>query len=294
VQRYCYEYSLSLIAAPVAEPITVEDAQIHLRIPDEEDEDLIRSYITAARTFFEEHDDRKLCTQTWLMTLDRFPLWSRFTYSNEIEIPIRPVQLINSIKYNVEGVQQTLDPSAYQVDSRSFLTRIRPVFNTTWPAARCVMNAVEIEFVCGYGDATTTADAGFDGTNYFLTLTPSWATNATPSAKTTAGFHIAFDQAAPASATLDVLVQAGSPLQTLARKVFSITQTATSADLTFDTTLPTPSNIVGGIPMHLKQALLLHIGHLYENREDTIAGITMMSIPMGYDALVGANRRLHV
>lgn len=287
-------YSLALIAAPAAEPLTIEEVYAQSRIPEEEDEDLVGSYITAARQYFEDHDSRRLCSQTWLLTLDRFPCGG-YGYYNQIEIPLRPVQVVNSVKYiDLEGVQQTIDPALYDVDLKSFLARIRPAYNTIWPVARCVMNAVEIEFVCGYGDAVATPGAGFDGTNYFLTLTPSWATNATPSLKTSAGFHVAFDAAAPVSATLDVLVQAGSPLQTLARKVFSITAAAMSADLTFDNTLPTPSSIVGGIPQHLKQALLLHIGHLYENREDTIAGVTMMSIPMGYDALVGANRRLHV
>lgn len=280
--------SLTMITAPVGEPITVDEAISHLRLPEEEDEELIETYISIARQYFEDHDDRRLLTQTWLLTLDRFP----YDY---IEVPLRPLQVVNSIKYrNSDGTLTTLDPANYQVDTRSFLPRISPAFNIYWPYARCQMNAVEVEFVVGYGDAVTMADPLFDGTNYFLTLTPSWLTTVTPSAKTTAGFHVEFDTAAPANATLDVLAQAGRPLQLLARETFDITEAATDADLTFTNTLPTPSNIVGGIPLHLKQALLLHVGHLYENREDTVAGVTMMKIPMGYQALISPSRRLPV
>lgn len=53
-------------------------------------------------------------------------------------------------------------------------------------------------------------------------------------------------------------------------------------------------NEAGGVPEHLKQGLLLLIGHLYENREDSVIGVSVQSLPRGYDALVGIDRVMGV
>lgn len=279
-------YSLTLVAAPTGEPITIDEAIAHLRIPEEEDEDLILGLIAAVRQYFEDHDDRRLCTQAWKLTMDSFPCW-------EFEIPMRPVQSITSIKYrDIDGVLQTLDPSNYAADLSSFTARVTPSYGNSWPSTRHQMNAVEVEFIAGYGDAVSTAVPSFTGSNYFLTFEPSWAVNVTPSVKTTAGFHVQFDAAAPAAATLGVRAEYNS--QTLAQFTVDIAEAATEADIEFPATLAAPSTIVGGIPKHIKLALLLLLGHFYENRENSVAGVTMQNIPLGYDALIGASRRMLV
>ncbi len=40
------------------------------------------------------------------------------------------------------------------------------------------------------------------------------------------------------------------------------------------------------VPRAIKQAMLLLIGHWYENRESTLRGVTISAIPMGVDALL--------
>ena len=299
-------YSIKLIIPPISEPLTLAETKRHLRVEEdfEDDDDLILSYIGAARSYFEEHDDRRLITQTWLVGLNSFrspvtmpPLVSSpisFHSQTDIELPLRPLQVVNSIKYiDTDGDQITLDPSFYEVDAISFLPRIRPAFGETWPLTRCHMNAVEIECVFGYGDAVAVPDTLFDGTNYFLTITANWTTNIGVTDKTTAGFHIDFDTAAPAGAEIEILAQAGTPLQVLANETVAIDEFAVEADILFSSTLPAPSNIVGGIPKNLKQALLMLVGHFYENREST-ADVTVQYVPMAYETLVGANRRVHV
>jgi uncharacterized phiE125 gp8 family phage protein len=49
-------------------------------------------------------------------------------------------------------------------------------------------------------------------------------------------------------------------------------------------------NTPEGIPEHMKQAMLLKIGHYYENREDTVIGINFQPLVDGYDALVALER----
>lgn len=49
-----------------------------------------------------------------------------------------------------------------------------------------------------------------------------------------------------------------------------------------------------GIPEYWKQGLLLLIGHYYENREDTVVGVNITTLPRGYEALVGLDRVMNV
>lgn len=192
-------YALVLIAEPAAEPLSLEEVRQHLRIPEEEDDGLLLAYLMAARRYFEDHDNRRLCTQTWELRLQHFPA------SGIIEIPLRPLQVINSVKYiNASGVETTVADTEYQVDADSFMPRLAPAPGKLWPLPLFgIFNPISINFDVGYDD------------------------------------------------------------------------------------------VEGGIPQHLKQALLLLIGHFYENREDTTVTV-LTSIPKGYDALIGAGRRVQI
>lgn len=293
-------YGLTLITAPVGEPLTLAEVQQHLRVVEPEDDALLERLITAARQHFEERDSRRLLTQTWKLTLDRFPYCggcAGYSHYQAIEIPLRPVQSISFIKYrDSDGVLQTMDPADYQVDLSSFVARVSPAYGLYWPSTRYQMNAVEIQFVCGYGDPETVEDPAFDGTNYQLMAETNWMTPIGITAKSATGFTIEFGNAAPADGSGRVKYQAvaGSPRQVLIDSEAEIDADALTQDVEFETTIPTPSTIVGGVPEPLKAALLLHIGHMFENREDTIAGVSLQSIPRGYEALVGSNRRIHV
>lgn len=101
----------------------------------------------AARATAESITRRALCDQAWDLKLDTFPGW-------EIQIPKPPLQSIAFIKYiDNDGVEQTLDPSEYLVDTSSEPGRVTPVFGGTWPTPRQQSNSVTIRFVAGYGSA---------------------------------------------------------------------------------------------------------------------------------------------
>lgn len=51
-----------------------------------------------------------------------------------------------------------------------------------------------------------------------------------------------------------------------------------------------PIDLADNVPTNIKQAILLLIGHLYENREMTVPMITIKEIPMGYAQLLVAYR----
>lgn len=141
---------LQLTTEPATEPITTAQAKAHARIDISDDDALVDLYITAARKFFEHQTRRALITQSWTYTLERFP-----PGQTPIIIPIPPVISITSIKYyDTDGVQQTWNSALYDLDSTSEPARVRPAWNETYPVTRAQMNAVEIIFACGYGDAS--------------------------------------------------------------------------------------------------------------------------------------------
>ncbi len=186
------------------------------------------------------------------------------------------------------------DAADYQVDLTSFRARVTPAYGKYWPITRCQMNAVEVQFVCGYGDATTVNDPAFDGTNYDLEILPNYVVKFGVTDKTETGFHINFDTAAPPDASIDIVASGGIPRQTLLRQTVVIDGDALSADIVFSQTLQSPSTIVGGVPLHLKQALLLLLGDFYENRENSTFAPNITQLPFAFKALVGANRHIQI
>lgn len=272
--------SYRLITPAAAEPISLAEAKLHLRVEEdfEDDDTLISSLITAARKYTEDISSSIFLPQTWRLTLDAFPCRNY----EEITLRKRPVSEVVSIKYiDQEGVQQTLDPALYQVDNSGFLARIRPAYNQFWPYARCQLNAVEVTFVAGYGD----------GSDYDVTIVPDagWVTTATVSAKTKSGFTVTFGTGAPiGGSTFTYAVSEGDPaIELIAATEVAVDAAGTSATITF-------AQSFEGIPEYLKSALLLLIGHYYENREDVMIGVQPATLPRGYDALIGVERAMRV
>jgi len=56
----------------------------------------------------------------------------------------------------------------------------------------------------------------------------------------------------------------------------------------YEDSAASPVDLADNIPLEIKQAILLLIGHLYENRESTMVGIKIEEIPTGYDALISS------
>lgn len=141
---------LVLVTPPSTEPLEVEEALDHLRLElDAEDRDEVTRLAVAARQQVEEYTRRALVTQTWQLTLDAFP------DCGPVRLPMPPLVSVTFIKYlDLAGVLQTLAPADYVVDVTSIRGRIVPAYGKTWPDTRCTLNAVQIEFVAGYGDAT--------------------------------------------------------------------------------------------------------------------------------------------
>lgn len=141
--------STTLSDGPSAEPITLQEAKVHLHVEDTNDHDTWLDgpvgAIARARRFVERRTGRQLITATWDMFLDRFP--------DEILVAKPPLRSVATLKYvqSSDGVQTTLASSKYATDTDSEPGRIVPAYNESWPSIRPQNNAVEIRYDAGYG-----------------------------------------------------------------------------------------------------------------------------------------------
>lgn len=138
---------LRVVTSPTVEPITIAEAKTHLRVTDSGEDDRIAALIAAAREEAETITGRAFITQTWRLTLDRFPL------CGPIELPRAPLQSITSITYvDSDGASQTW--ANYRVSTNSEPGRVEPAYNEVWPTIRDVTEAATITYVAGYGDTS--------------------------------------------------------------------------------------------------------------------------------------------
>ena len=139
-------YGLSLTTAPASEPVTTAEAKLHARVSTSADDTLIGNLITAARRYAEMFCSRSFINTTWKLTLDRWPM------GKVIRVPRNPLSSVSSIKYyDYASVQQTLSSSLYRVDTTTDPGRIEPVFGQIWPVSLPEVNAIEVNFIAGYG-----------------------------------------------------------------------------------------------------------------------------------------------
>lgn len=140
--------AIRVVTEPAEEPLSLVDAKAQCRITGDDDDDLVATYITAARQHLEETRGRAYVTQTRELQLDAFPCRA------PIEIPRAPLQSVTWIKYyDYGGTLQTWDSALYQVDTMSEPGRILPVYGLIYPYPRPQLGAVTIRYVAGYGAA---------------------------------------------------------------------------------------------------------------------------------------------
>lgn len=138
------------VITPPAESITRDEAKLHLRLITDPadasthpDDTAIDGLITGAREYAEHYTQRSIGSQTLELPLDEFP-----ASDAAIELPLGPVTALTSITYtDTDGGAQTL--TGAQLDDYSVPARLFPAYGTSWPATRCVPNAVKVRYVAG-------------------------------------------------------------------------------------------------------------------------------------------------
>lgn len=142
-----------LITPPAALAVTLDQARANLRIDGTSMDALITTFLEGITEALEHELGRALITQCWRVTLDAFPS----TSPAAIRLARAPLVSVQSIQYfDLAGVLQTLDPATYIVDTVSAPGRVVPAPGCTWPQAQARVNAVAVNYTCGYG---ATADS---------------------------------------------------------------------------------------------------------------------------------------
>lgn len=141
--------SLTLVTAPTAEPVTLEEVKLHLRVDADDEDDLITGLITAAREYAEAVTQRAIPQQTWDLQADAF------TCADEFYLPKAPCVSVTSITYlDTDGASQTLATTVYGTDlptgPDARAGRIYLKYQQVWPQTRDIPNAVTVRFVAGY------------------------------------------------------------------------------------------------------------------------------------------------
>lgn len=161
-----------IVSAPASEPVTAAELRTHLRadsteLPDAE----ANALITDARTEIENMTGVAFITQSWRLSLDRWPaggeawwdgvretsiteLYNSNTFQS-VMLPRFPLQSVTSVTVydeasasTVVNVANTFDVDTYQMPGRMTLKR-----GETWPVALRSNDAIQIVYVAGYTSA---------------------------------------------------------------------------------------------------------------------------------------------
>lgn len=133
------------VAAASTEPVTLDEAKLHLGIDGTDSDALITALIQAAREYAETFTRRKFMTTTLTQKLDEF--------ADEMRLR-RPPLVSATIAYiDADGDSQTLSSATYTVDTSVEPGRILLAYGQSWPSVRDQANAITVTYVAGYGDA---------------------------------------------------------------------------------------------------------------------------------------------
>lgn len=120
----------------MADPVTLTEARIHLRLPsnittDEQDE--ITRLISAATEYAESYTNRKWTTGSRVQFFDRFP-YAHTSRGKALQLPGGNINAVTSVTYyDTEYVQQTLAAEKYRLIGAPQRSALVPNFGEQWP-----------------------------------------------------------------------------------------------------------------------------------------------------------------
>jgi uncharacterized phiE125 gp8 family phage protein len=168
-----------LQTAPGVEPVTLDELKTHLRISGDAEDSYLTALIEETRQEIEDQTGIAFITQTWQLTLDRWPAareewWdgereahvdvlyggNRQNYAS-VRLPRYPLQTIDTITVYPESGAGSLVTVAdvFDVDTQQLRGRLTIKRGATWPVALRANNAIEIVYSAGYGDAASDVPA---------------------------------------------------------------------------------------------------------------------------------------
>lgn len=134
--------SAVLTTGPTIEPITLAEAQTHLKVNGEDT--YLTSLIITARMMMERYLNRSLILQTWKGYSN--------CWSMKFCLPYPPLLAVASVKYyNIDGNLITLSNTDYWVNNADQPGSVQMVYDFSPPELQYGRpNAIEIEYTAGY------------------------------------------------------------------------------------------------------------------------------------------------
>src|SRR3990167_7541589 len=86
-------------ADPTEEPLSLEEAKLHLKLDATDDDELVFGLIAAARASAEDYTGRALITQTWQLKIDGDWLEVDEPCGHRIVLPRPPIASVASVQY---------------------------------------------------------------------------------------------------------------------------------------------------------------------------------------------------
>ena len=143
--------------------VDLSNVKSYLKVDTTTDDDLITALIKTATKLVEGYTRRELLNKVFTMYLDFFPFGRMHGNTVEsnfnnytIQVKRSKLQSISSIKYYSNEILTTLDPTLYDFSIDNDYSRIYLIdSNSTFPETDERKQAVEIEFIAGYGVSNT-------------------------------------------------------------------------------------------------------------------------------------------
>lgn len=268
-------------------PVSVSEAKEHLNVFDYETDAKISKLIDAAVEHTQDLTGRSLITQTITLTRDCFPAESY------LELPRgAPLQSVTSVKYTPldTGIEATFSSASYRVDTSTEPGRIWLRDGEDWPSDDLIeVNGVTIVYLAGYGVATGPAST------FTVTIAAPGVFTATGHDYSDGdGVKLSTTGALPTGLAADTLYY----VRSATADTYQLSATRGGVAITTTGTQSGTHTVTGQdgrpttMPHSLQQAVLLLVGHWFENREattDQSAG-NLTPTPMGYDRLIAQHR----
>lgn len=159
-QERIQRWGIRLIVPPSAEPISLTEMRLHLRLDDDgdsppahPDDPLIQTLMVAAREFCENYIGRAVAPQTFEIAGRAFEHcdYLMHGYGHFIELPMSPVSSIVAVTYtDPDGNPQTVPSSDYLLDEFSDPALLWAKDGTAWPIVARGPNMARVRYIAGY------------------------------------------------------------------------------------------------------------------------------------------------
>lgn len=144
------DYELDCTVEPAAEPMTLAEAKLWLKVTQAITDDEISSLLRTVREEGELQTGRSWLTKTLVLRLRCWPS------DGELELPVPPLLSVSSVKYyDTSSVQQTLSAALYFVTPSTEGGKVTLKNDAEWPDLEDLGRPfpIEVTFVAGYGPA---------------------------------------------------------------------------------------------------------------------------------------------